>query len=721
MKMKFLHYFLVLSFASTILSDPCPQVCICDNIKTFVTCANKNLTEIPPAIPQYTQKLTLQKNELKIIPSGVFLATPYLTHLSLQNCSIETIEEGAFRNLARLRYLNLGSNRISFIQQESFDGLSSLEQLILEKNRIEEIKLGAFSQLGSLNLLNLEDNFLVYLPDMVFQGLMQLKLMRLSKNMISIVSIEAFAGLPNLKRLSLDHNEVQYLPNEALSRLSGLTRLELGWNPMTFILEEAIQMASLKQILLNNNALQDVSFKAFEKSKQLSFIDMSNNQIRSIQPLSGMDQLKRLNLTGNTIICDCFLKPFKQWADFFRIKVDLHCFGPSHFLGDHLDSLRAIDLKCGNFPDDVYKIPVATEKPDTENACPQSCDCKTDVKHAICENKSLQKIPKGFHVDTTLIDLRRNFFHSIPKGAFLDMKNVASLHLQNCEISDIEPEALMGMKNLVYLYLSHNKISSLKPEVFQGAPKIGYVFLDHNRFTNIPKETLRLLPNLFSLHMQHNSIDSLSNNNMAGAQKLHWLYLTGNKINYIAPTAFRDMKDLEKLHLDDNLLSEVPTQALKGINKLIELRLSKNPIKNIGNGAFVPVSQSMQHLYLNDMRLQQISSGAFLGLGKKVKSLFLENNNLQNLPNMKNFNGLEVINLANNPFNCNCQLLHLHKWINSLNLKVGAKCVTPKSLRGHDVRNAKFISCPGWESNKNRNKRKIPAISSSKKKRPRKS
>lgn len=119
------------------------------------------------------------------------------------------------------------------------------------------------------------------------------------------------------------------------------------------------------------------------------------------------------------------------------------------------------------------------------------------------------------------------------------------------------------------------------------------------------------------------------------------------------------------------------------------------------------------------MRLQQISSGAFSGLGKNIKSLYLENNNLQNLPNMKNFNGLEVINLANNPFHCDCQLLPLHRWINSLNLKVGATCATPKNLKGQNVRNAKFTSCPGWEDNKNRNKRKIPVISASKKNRPR--
>ncbi|XP_075038892.1 chondroadherin-like protein [Mixophyes fleayi] len=711
-KMMFLQCLLVLSFTIPILSDRCPQVCTCDNIKTSVACANKNVTNIPATIPQYTQKLNLQGNDLKVIPVGAFISVLHLKHLNLQNCNIETIVEGAFRSLGRLLYLNLGSNRLSFIYQESFDGLSSLQHLVLEKNHIEEVKPGAFSHLGFLNFLNLGHNFLVYLPDMLFQGLLQLKWMRLSNNMINVVANEALAGLPNLKRLSLDHNELQYLPTEAFSRMSALAWLELGWNPMTFISEEAVQMASLKQLYINNMALQDVSFKAFEKSKQLSLIDMSNNQIRSIHPLAGIEQLKYINLTGNTINCDCHLQPFKVWADLLRLKVDLFCFHPSHFQGDHLDSLRAIDLKCGHFPEEVYNLLTVTEKPDEESVCPQSCDCKPDVKHAICENKSLQVIPKGFHVDTSLIDLRRNAFNSIPKGAFADMKNVVSLHLQNCQINELQPGAFMGMKNLIYLYMSHNQISSLNPYVFQGAPRVGYLFLDHNRFTKVPKERFTLLPKLFSLHMQHNSINSLSDNNMAGVQNLHWLYLTGNNINYIAPTAFRNMKALEKLHLDENMLTEVPTQALNGMSILAELKLSKNPIKSIGNGAFLPVSRSLQHLYLNDMGLQQISSGTFVGLGQSIKNLYLENNRLQSLPNMKNFIGLEVINLANNPFHCDCYLLHLHRWIKSLNIKVGATCAGPKIMKNQKLRNAPFSTCPGWESSKTiRNKRKNSAIS----------
>ncbi|XP_018428590.1 PREDICTED: chondroadherin-like protein [Nanorana parkeri] len=604
--MRVICYLLVLSFAIPTVCDRCPQVCVCDNLRHFVTCTNKNLSEIPTFIPQYTQKLNLQGNYLKCIPSRAFISTPYLTHLSLYNCSIEKIEEGAFRSLGRLLHLNLGSNHISFLYQESFDGLSSLQHLNLGKNRLEEIQPGAFSQLGLLNFLNIGNNFLVYLPDLLFQGLIQLKLLYLSNNMINIISYEAFAGLPNLRRLSLDHNELQYLPTEALSRLSGLIKLELGWNPITFIPEEAFQMTSLKQLYINNMALQEVSFKAFEKSNQISFIDISNNQICAVQPLARVEQLKYLNLTGNSVPCDCQLRPFKEWADLKRLKVDLLCFGPSHFHRDHLDSIRAIDLKCGTFLEEVYNFLPATEKTFEKNLCPLSCNCKSDAKHAICENTFLRQIPQGFPKDTILIDLRRNEFNFIPKGAFLDLKNVVSLHLQHCDIKDIQPGAFLGMRNLVYLYLSNNQIFAINPDVFQGAPNIGYLFLDNNRFINVPSEIFGLLPNLLSLHMQHNSITSLSD--MAGAAKLHWLYLTGNNISSIAPTAFRNMKFLEKLYLDNNKIKEVPTHALKGLPMLRELGLSKNPIRNIGNGAFLPLSRSLQNLYLNDMGLLKVIS-----------------------------------------------------------------------------------------------------------------
>ncbi|XP_061495234.1 chondroadherin-like protein isoform X2 [Rhineura floridana] len=687
------------------IAECCPRICLCDNIKYQVMCLNKNLTEVPVNIPQVTQRLDLRGNKIKVIPAGAFFPIPYLTHMRLQRCKVEIIEEGAFRGLGRLIYLNLASNNIAFIYQESLDGLSSLRQLILENNHIEEIKPGAFGQLGFLSFLNLARNSLVYLPDMVFQGLQLIKWINLSHNSLHVLANEAFGGLPTLKRLRIDYNELQFLPTEVLSRLSGTNRLDLGHNPITYIGEEALEMASLKQLFLNNMALQDVSYRAFVKSPMLHTLDLHNNQLSVLQPLTEMAHLQKINLTGNPVLCTCYMRPFKEWAAKARIHSDAVCAGPAAFRGEQLESMRTTDMKCGGHASEeelLPFLPTVTREPE-QNAvrCPEGCTCSPDYQHGNCGSRNFQSIPKGFPSNTQLLDLHNNEFHSIPKGSFLGLKNLTSLHLQNCKIAALKPGAFQDLTKLVYLYLSNNGISSLDADVFKGATQLSYLYLDHNGFTQIPKGTFSLLPNLFALYLQHNSIGQLTDNDLAGLEKLQWLYLTGNRITHVSAKALGQAKLLEKLHLDENFLQEVPTKSLRGLPNLRELKLSKNPIKCIGDGAFLPVARSLQHLYLDNMGVEQISSGAFTGLGPKIKSLHLEKNKMHSLPNLRGFTALEVINLSDIPFYCDCQLLPLYKWLDKLNLRVGATCDSPADVRGQKVKLVTtFQNCPSWSTKK---------------------
>ncbi|XP_062424819.1 chondroadherin-like protein [Rhea pennata] len=687
-------------------ANRCPPACICDNIRTHVLCLNRNLTGIPSTIPQITKKLDLQGNSFKVIPAGAFLSTPYLTHLNLQHCKVESIEEGAFRGLGRLVYLNLASNIIAFIYQESLDGLSSLQQLILEKNRIEEIQPGAFSQLGFLNFLNLGENALVYLPDMVFQGLQVIKWLRLSHNALHVLGNEAFAGLPTLRRLSLDHNELQALPSEALSRLSGTTRLELGHNPITYITEEAIDMASLKHLFLDNAALQDISHKAFVKSPQLHMLDLRNNQLQGLQPLAGPASIAKISLVGNPLLCSCHLRPFREWMRAARVHVEAVCAGPPALWGQQLELLRPLDMRCGDHligarPSPSPVPPAGQPEEAARRKCPEGCTCSPDFQHGNCENRNLREIPRGFPSNTQLLDLRRNNFQAVPQGSFPGLKGLVSLHLQSCKIAMLQPGALQGLEKLVYLYLSDNNLSALDAAAFDGVPQLAYLYLDHNSFTRVPRGAFRLLPSLFSLHLQHNAITQLSEGDLAGVKKLRWLYLTGNAISNISPTALSPAKMLEKLHLDENHLGEVPTGSLQGLPALSELKLSKNPIKSVGVGAFLPVASTLQHLYLDNMGLEQISSGAFAGLGPKIKSLYLENNKMSRIPDMRSFTGLEILNLRDVPFHCDCQLLPLRRWIDKLNLRVGATCGSPAEAQGQKVKfSTIFQTCPGWGRDK---------------------
>uniref|UniRef100_A0A3B4F868 Chondroadherin-like protein n=1 Tax=Pundamilia nyererei TaxID=303518 RepID=A0A3B4F868_9CICH len=689
----------------------CPQECFCDQIQLTVTCVNKNLTQVPPAVDEITVKLDLRGNDIQELPTGAFMHIPYLTHLSLQRCNIHKVKEGAFRGLGRLVFLNLANNNIDILYQESFDGLSSLKQLIIDRNRVAEIQPGAFSQLGFLNLLSLSHNQLVYIPNMAFQGLQNIKWLRLSYNFLNYLDTEAFAGLFTLTRLSLDHNELQVIIIVLIpalffsaSRLPEVTRLDLSYNPMTYLGEEAVSMPKLTHLFLDHMSLQDLVNTAVSKSPNLIHLDISNNQLRVIQPFTeGSPKLSRLNLAGNPILCNCYLRPLRVWAIHNKVKLMGTCGGPSHLSGDSLDAVHPSELRCQSQEDIIKEeeaariMPRPTEEPNKVK-CPANCVCEAETHHSSCENRGHTKVPRGFSASTRLLDLRGNNFHYIPSNSFPGVAQVVSLHLQRCKIVDVEGGAFSGMKGLIYLYLSENELTSLSPDAFKGLPKLTYLHLEKNRFTSFPKGVFKLVPSLLALHLENNSITKLEPGIMTGAEGLRALYLTGNAIVHVSPRALYQANDLDMLHLGGNKLKEVPTEALSKAGNLRDLRLSGNSIRWIGSNAFKPLGRSLKELYLNNMGLEKVS-GALAGLGPGLRSLFLEGNQLEEVPDFHPLTALEVINLADNPLMCDCPLLPLRMWIEKVNLKVRATCANPPELRGRRVKDVHgFKACPGGES-----------------------
>ncbi|XP_028990816.1 chondroadherin-like b [Betta splendens] len=686
----------------------CPQQCICDQIQLTVACVHKNLTEVPPTIDEITVKLDLRGNEIQELPSGAFKHTPYLTHLSLQRCDIRRVKEGAFRGLGRLVFLNLANNNIEILYQESFDGLSSLKQLMIDHNRVEEIQPGAFSQLGFLNLLSLTHNQLVYIPNLAFQGLQNIKLLRLGHNSLNYLDTEAFAGLFTLTHLSLDHNELQFFPTETMTRLPEVTRLDLSYNPMTYLGEEAVSMAKLTHLLFNHMSLQDLASTALAKCPSLTHLDISHNQLRVIQPFAeGSPKLGRLNLAGNPIYCNCYLRPLREWAIRRKVKLLGTCGGPAHLSGESLEALHPPELRCqsweamlkAEFEEATRIVPPPTEEPANKIKCPANCVCEAETHHSSCENRGHTKVPRGFAPTTLLLDLHGNHFHYIPSNSFPGVAQVVSLHLQRCKIVEVEDGAFAGMKGLIYLYLSENDLTSLSPNAFKGLPQLTYLYLEKNRFTIFPKGAFKLVPSLLALHLENNNMTRLDPGVLTGAESLRALYLTGNAIAQVSPRALDQARDLDTLHLGGNRLKDVPTDALSRAGNLRDLRLSGNIIRWVGPNAFRPLERSLKELYLDHMGLEKMSHNALAGLGPGLRSLFLEGNQLEEVPDLHTFTSLEVVNLADNPLMCDCPLLPLRLWIEKVNLKVRATCANPPELKGRRVKDVHvFKACPGGES-----------------------
>ncbi|XP_040918899.1 chondroadherin-like protein [Toxotes jaculatrix] len=699
-------FMMILALNLPVEAGKCPRVCSCDAAKLTVACVGKNLTEVPPTIDEITVKLDLRNNNLQVLPRGAFVLTPYLTHLNLQRCNIIKVKEGAFRTLGRVVSLNLAYNKIDVLYQESFDGLSSLKELHLDHNRVEEIQPGAFTQLGVLNMLALTHNQLVYIPNMAFQGLHNIKWLRLSHNSLNNLAPEAFTGLFTLSRLSLDHNELQFFPTQTMTRLSEVTRLDLSHNPMTYLGEESVSMAKLTHLYLDHMSLQDLSDQALAHVPLLSHLDLSHNQLRYLEPLSGPKELASLNLSGNPIYCNCYMRPLREWTRAGSVKLLGACAGPPHLSDELLQAVAPLDLRCRSrgemlkdeFEEDSESTGSSppTAKPTQKVKCPVNCDCDVEAQHATCEGRGHTKVPRGFPIKTQLLDLRSNHFHYLPANSFPGTSQVVSLHLELCKIHEIEGGAFRGMKNLFYLYLSDNDLTSLDPGAFAGIPELTYLHLEGNRLAQFPGTALAVLPSLFVLHLERNSISKLEPAGLLSSvtPKLRELYLTNNTITSIAKGAL-DSAFLGTLHLDSNQLKEVPTPALSEAHNLEELSLSHNSIRWVGPNAFQPVSQRLKRLYMDQMGTEKMSRDALAGLGPGLKALTVRGNQLEQLPELSPLTGLEVVDLQDNPLLCDCALLPLRRWMENVSLEVIATCGHPQELRGQKVRDVQvFVSCP---------------------------
>ncbi|XP_068575168.1 chondroadherin-like protein [Cebidichthys violaceus] len=699
-------FLLVLVLSSPAEASKCPRVCSCDSSKLTVTCVGKNLTEIPPTIDEITLKLDLRNNNLQALSRGAFILTPYLTHLNLQRCSINKVKEGAFRTLGRLVSLNLAYNKIDILYQESFDGLSSLKELHLDHNRVEEIQPGAFTQLGFLNMLALTHNQLVYIPNMAFQGLHNIKWLRLSHNSLNNLAPEAFAGLFTLNRLSLDHNELQFFPTQTMTRLPEVTRLDMSHNPMTYLGEESVSVAKLTHLYLDHMSLQDLSDQALSRAPLLSHLDLSHNQLRYLEPLSGPKELASLNLTGNPVYCNCFMRPLRVWAGVGGVKLLGACAGPPHLSDEPLQAVAPLDLRCRSrgetLKDEFEKDDESTgslpptDKPKQKVKCPVNCDCEIESQHATCEGRGHTKVPRGFSTKTQLLDLRSNHFHDLPANSFPGTGQVVSLHLEFCKIHGIEGGAFRGMKKLFYLYLSDNDLTSLDPGAFAGAPELTYLHLEGNRLVQFPGSALALLPSLFVLHLERNAISKLEPAGLLSSvtPNLRELFLTNNTITAIAKGAL-DSAFLGTLHLDSNQLTEMPTHALSKAPNLEEINLSHNSIRWVGPNAFKSISQSLKRLYMDQMGMEKMSRDALAGLGPGLRALTVRGNQLEELPDLSPLTGLEVVDLQDNPLMCDCPLQPLRRWMENVSLEVIATCGHPPEIRGQKVRDVNvFTSCP---------------------------
>ncbi|KAI4458250.1 common dpr-interacting protein [Holotrichia oblita] len=336
-----------------------------------------------------------------------------------------------------------------------------------------------------------------------------------------------------------------------------------------------------------------------------------------------------------------------------------------------------------------------------DNTC--RCEYKTcEVTHfpelyAECRWIELEKFPEStrFPEDIRHLDLSHNNIVSL-EGSF-SSETLIELTLSYNKLDYINYGFFTNMKNLKVLDLSHNNFQKLDAQMFKGLSQLTSLDLSYNKLTNLPDNIFTPLSNLQSLNLGYNDLGkfledtaNIYDSDIDLTENLVSLNLDKLSLTDLKSTFFGEANNLKRLSLADNYFDDIPpiptsityfdfsgnnvtTLTVRHLNYHNLVTLHLNRMKNlqaIDKYAFYNMPNLIELYIENCPRLRELNGLAFGVIRPnpddiKLKRFSLARSGLQsvNQTYLHLFKDLDYINLENNPFTCDCDIL----WLQLLN------------------------------------------------------
>ncbi|XP_037832415.1 leucine-rich repeat transmembrane protein FLRT3 [Kryptolebias marmoratus] len=191
--------------------------------------------------------------------------------------------------------------------------------------------------------------------------------------------------------------------------------------------------------------------------------------------------------------------------------------------------------------------------------------------------------------------------------------------------------------------------------------------LSHNLLPRFPRG---LPPSLESLLLQENRITYITSGSLRQLRNLTRLDLEDNRIRVVQPGALLDLRRLQILTLKGNKLTSLPLNLPPS---LTHLDLSANCISSLDLPSLSALV-NLQVLNINSNCLRTVPENAF-----------------DSLPRLRS------VDLTNNLWVCECDILYLYRWLLSSRLKMATDlvCKEPLHLAHRLLLNLSVVSiCP---------------------------
>ncbi|XP_018568503.1 toll-like receptor 7 [Anoplophora glabripennis] len=407
------------------------------------------------------------------------------------------------------------------------------------------------------------------------------------------VSANIFDNVHNIRYLHLENSTFTFSRMEPvfnyLRRLEHLIIINTQFyiNKYTFI-----GLSRLKELILDNNKLEEVEEGSFQNLPSVNYLQITNNRISDMKnlPLCELRDLRGLNLSRN-IISDLR-------------EVHFYC----------RKSEKTVDFNLNN------------------------ADYILDVK----KRDYFSVSDNSFKL--TVLDLSHNNISRI-EFALADLSNLKVLNLEGNRLVGIKQKELNSLHNIEKIHLNDNALSDIEDKVFSNKKNLKYLDLCSNKLNYF---SLNNTPMLEYLNLANNLLDAGSLYNINNTKSLKELVLANNKIGNIHLHTFKKISALEVLNLESNnvILIDYLFECL--IN-LTHLSLRNNSIERLPPLLFKNLTH-LKDLDLSSNRIKYFTSNyTFKGLGN-LETLNISYNLLQelNYAVLEPLKKLSVLDIAGN-------------------------------------------------------------------------
>ncbi|KAM9316866.1 toll-like receptor 12 [Gastrophryne carolinensis] len=536
------------------------------------------------------------KSESLRFHKGAFYGLDSLQELKISKLPVSTFNLSVFSHLHRLDHLILKRNNITYLSEVTtqLSVFKNLSKLSIIGNNIDGLRkddclksLGAYRRsitfkisyldLSGTPLRNIEKHSLCNFPNLeMFQakrsntsnekllesGILTSKTVSLPKNEFSdfeickfvarfkvekllinsnnLHSINTLEGsCKGLKKLDVSTNNLVKVEAHQTEKLKDLLELDLSLNQISSLnicVNDSVQM-SLIHLNASFNYLLRLERRQFACLKNLKTLSLENNRINQIEEFTfyGLGQLLILNLQQNNLFCiDKIMSNLSSLT-----QLDLYDNKINTFTQNNLDDLWRVQNLGLTFDSLAYAF--------------LGNFANSSVRHLSVKAQTLEMLPNAQTLERLEID-----------AAYINscvmLAHVKELHLRNtvrftCPQKPMSPlRNFTSLKKLYYKGNKHHSSHFFLNNTLKLIPSLNFLYLQ-NTDKGIKKGMIKVhgmfqgLSRLKVLHLKNSGIDRLDSKDLFNdLREIEFLIVEKQNMQAVTKTAFESLDNLKYIY-----------------------------------------------------------------------------------------------------------------------------------------------------------------------------